>query len=201
MVRSSYSHFTNDDLASLNLQLNSKTFLFDVAEIQPSDWLKQAIDFNLRIPMATEKAKSELLVVPILHEMRRRNNESFTFFSGYNFDVDKSRGLKGHCDFLLTLDQFSLVINEPVFAIVEAKNGEIEPGIAQCAAQMLAARLFNEKKGHSTPVIFGAVTTGHSWLFLKLEGDIVYSNTRYFTINQLAELLGAIQFVLDFFKK
>jgi hypothetical protein len=35
---------------------------------------------------------------------------------------------------------------------------------------MLAARIFNERAGNENLIIYGTVTTGSIWQFLKLEG-------------------------------
>jgi hypothetical protein len=39
-------------------------------------------------------------------------------------------------------------------------------GVPQCAAQLLGAKLYNEKKGVKLDKIYGCVTTGNEWLFL-----------------------------------
>ena len=57
-----------------------------------------------------KKAKSELLIMPILKEIRR-NNKFFNIFLGYNFDVNGSVGLNSFCDYLLSTDTLSLEVN------------------------------------------------------------------------------------------
>ena len=52
-------------------------------------------------------------------------------------------------------------------------KNDIEAGLGQCAAQMVASRIFNEQKGRPLPRIFGCVTTGETWQFLRLEGPIL----------------------------
>ncbi|MGK7891801.1 MAG: hypothetical protein AB4042_20940, partial [Leptolyngbyaceae cyanobacterium] len=61
-------------------------------------------------------------------------------------------------------------IAHPVLAIAEAKNESIPSGLGQCAATMIAAQLFNQRQGQSdsTHPIYGVVTTGTIWKFLKL---------------------------------
>ncbi len=65
------------------------------------------------------------------------------------------------------------MLTSPVFTIVEAKNDIIAGGIPQCIAQMLGAQYFNVKDGKQIPCIYGCVTTGKDWQFLKLTGNIV----------------------------
>ena len=163
--RRTYSSFKYEDLVDLGVSLKSKKLFGEIKSSEPSAWLNQTFDINKNAPMDTEKAKSELIVVPILNELKLKNPNTFNFFSGYNFDVDKVRGLKGNCDFLLTTSVDSPIIDSPIFSItvrrsVKAKNADISLGIPQCIAEMVAARLFNEKKGNHIIKIYGAVTNG-----------------------------------------
>ena len=56
--------------------------------------------------------------------------------------------------------------------IVEAKNENIKGGLGQCVAEMIAAQRFNEREGNAIDTIYGAVTTGEIWKFLKLAGAV-----------------------------
>ncbi len=196
-MASSYSKFTYDDLDTLGIEIE-RTKLFDKVEPkQPTAWLADTLKFNNSLPLATEKAKSELIIVPILTDTIRRNNFAFTYFSGYNFDVDKSRGLKGHCDFLLSRKPHSPRIEAPVFCIVEAKNDNFDLGIPQCVAQMYAAFLFNQKKNQTEKCVYGAVTLGFNWLFLKLENAKVWQDEDLYGTQNLPELLGVIDQIVN----
>ena len=64
-----------------------------------------------------------------------------------NFSVDPEQGLSGVCDFLLSRSSEQLTIEAPVVAIAEAKNENMNAGIAQCLAQMVAAQMFNQRRG------------------------------------------------------
>jgi hypothetical protein len=87
-------------------------------------------------PLTTEKAKSEYIVVPVIKELNRQNKDKFSSFSGFEFNLDKSKGLVGYCDFILSAQAKQLEISAPIFCLVEAKNAEIEKGLAQCGAEM-----------------------------------------------------------------
>jgi hypothetical protein len=69
----------------------------------------------------------------------------------------------------------------------------------QCGAEMYAARLFNQKQQKDFPIIFGAVTNGFAWQFLKLEGQILYIDTQTYGTRNLPELLGVLQNMIDFY--
>jgi hypothetical protein len=198
-MATSYSGFTYEDLDALNIKVERKRFLPDnIADVTPSDWLRTTLKKNLNLPLASEKAKSEHIIAPILTEMVELNAQSFTYFSGYTFDVDKSKGLKGRCDFMLTGDPLSPRISAPVFSIVEAKNDNLDVGVPQCIAQMYAALLFNQKRNRPISVVYGAVSFGFEWQFLKLvdANTALLDPTIYYQI-QLPQLLGVLQYIID----
>jgi hypothetical protein len=159
------------------------------------DDLNEAKDEGL----ATEKAKSEQIITPVLKELRRQNPTAFKYFSGYEFNVDSDKDLNGYCDFILSLEARKVEIVAPVFCIVEAKDEKIDKGLAQCGAEMYAAQLFNEQEGHPHKVIYGCVTNAFSWCFLKLEGKDLYIDTNYIplTFTKPHEVLAVLQWILD----
>jgi co-chaperonin GroES (HSP10) len=75
---------------------------------------------------------------------------------------------------------------------VEAKNENIKGGLGQCAAAMLAAQLFNEQEGNEIKTIYGAVTTGDIWKFLKLEGTDIFIDLNNYYIKELNKILGIL---------
>jgi hypothetical protein len=86
--------------------------------------------FEQSLPLAkrarSEKAKSELLVSPILIEVQRLVGDRIHLFSGEEFNVDKDRGLNGFCDFLFSRSTTSYIIQAPILMLVEAKKNRDE---------------------------------------------------------------------------
>jgi hypothetical protein len=197
----SYSKYKFNDLDALNiLTEREKLFSETIIPFAPSELLMNVLNFNQSLPLGTEKAKSELLITPILNELCQRNPDAFTYFSGYNFDVDKALGLKGRCDYLFSKNYKAARIDSPLFCIVEAKNDDVnnENSLAQCIAEMYAAQLFNQKKHNdSIKFIYGAVSTGFEWIFLKLENSKINIDTRRYYLNKIEELLGVLQFIIS----
>jgi hypothetical protein len=140
----------------------------ELPEFTPSAMLLAILDEAHNEALGTEKAKSEHIILPVIKELKRKNPNTFSYFSGYQFDVDKKLALNGFCDFILSATPNSPVIKNPLFCLVEAKNGDINQWIGQCGAEMYAAQLFNERHDTSAP-IYGCVTNAFSWCFLKLE--------------------------------
>ena len=168
-----------------------------IIPLEPSEWLWRTLEIASNNALKTEKERSERIISPILLESMERNNRQFSLFSGWLFDVDIPQELKGECDFLLSCSPFDLEIQSPFFALREAKSGEIETGLSQCAAQMVAAQIFNQRQNNSIPVIFGCVTTGIVWRFLKLTSNDLIIDADVYYLDNVPLLLGVLQKIVD----
>ena len=197
----SYSKYTYEDLSALSIKVREYKLFDKIKEIEPSAFLAESLYKNLKRNLRTEKAKSELIIAPILNELEDTNDNIFGYYSGYNFDVDKNLGLRGFCDFILSFEPDSPIIEAPVFCVVEAKNDNLDSGVPQCIAEMYAAQIFNQKRGSETPFIYGAVTFGYEWKFLKLENKIALLDTDLYYLIRLPELLGVLQTIVELSKK
>ena len=133
-----------------------------------------------------------MIISPILLEIRRKFNYQISLFYGVEFTVDSQRGLNGFCDFILSLSSEQLLVRSPVIVLVESKNENLRSGLAQCIAEMVAAQLFNERGGNQIKVIYGAVTIGTIWQFLKLEGNVVSIDLSEYYIKDIKKILGIL---------
>jgi hypothetical protein len=191
-----YSSFTLSKVKSdFGIVTNETQDLFaDTTPIHPSDLL--ALILKDQLPLAgainTEKARSELVIMPILMEVRRVLGNQISIFSGSSFEVDSTQGLDGRCDFILSRSLEQYYIASPVLTIVEAKNESIPSGLGQCIATMIAARLFNQREGKPIDTLYGAVTTGTDWKFLKLEGQIAFIDINDYYIKELDKILAIL---------
>lgn len=165
-----------------------------VQPMQPSKWLADTLvkTRELGVLIGTEKSRSEMIVAPILVELRERLDEKISVFSGKPFNVDAARGLVGTCDFLISRSQNQRIIEAPVVAVTEAKKHDLELGIGQCAAEMFAAKIFNERKNRHIPIVYGIVTTGELWQFMKLEGQRLSIQPDSLNIDELDKILGLL---------
>src|SRR5215468_9212920 len=163
----SYRDFTLPDVKQkLGLRLEEDESLYDAVEdVSPSPALVTWLDENapLALGINTEKARSELIIAPILLEVRRLFGKRIGFFSGRELNVDQARGLVGVCDFLLSLSPERYVVTAPLFVVTEAKNEDMPAGLPQCLSEMVAIQEFNQKKGKVLPAVHGLVTTGSLW--------------------------------------
>lgn len=197
-----YTDFTWENLGEKLGIISKKSVLFDkITPISISDMLSETLKEAQLMRLSSEKARSEWVVVPILRELRKKNNNFFTIYSGDSLNADSKRGLKGECDFILAKDIGTFDLNYPIIQIVEAKKHDLDIGIPQCVAQLVGAKIFNEKKGVNLLKIYGCVTTGNDWIFMVLENNIVHIDTRIYYLNEIENILGVFQTIIDYYKE
>src|SRR6266705_5564847 len=128
----SYSDFTFQSLRDkLALHLGQDASLFaHIEAVTISAYLQTTLQENvaLALNINTEKARSEMIIAPMLIEIRKILNRQISLFSGVEFHVDASLGLTGVCDYLISKSTNQVYINAPAVIIVEAKNENIKAG-------------------------------------------------------------------------
>jgi hypothetical protein len=85
-----------------------------------------------------------------------------------------------------------VILEKPYIILVEAKKDNFEEGWGQCLAELLAAQKINDDL---TKKLFGVVSNGKLWEFGVLEAEIFTKNRRYYVLENLAELMGAVNFL------
>ena len=170
-----------------------------ISPIAPSEWLQTTLRIQspLVVGRTSEKGRSEFMVAPVLVEVREIKDESIGLFSGVKFDVDKAAGLHGYCDFILSRDALLDVIRAPILFVTEAKKEDLNAGIAQCIAEMVAAERFNAAENKPIETIYGAVTDGNRWRFLSLKQKTVTIDLREWGIAELPHILGILVFMVS----
>jgi hypothetical protein len=197
----SYSDFT---LESARRLLGVSAHAADLyPSLQPAvvpPWLKDLLargTQGIKLSLISEKARSEFIVAPILLASRELSGNRFAIYSGQRLDVDPVLGLVGECDFILTAGEAVLPLQAPIATVVEAKKNDIEAGLGQCIAQMVAANRFNQSAGRTGVPVHGCVTTGEAWQFARLAGpDVLLENKRLYT-DQVDLILGMFQAIIQ----
>lgn len=197
-----YSDFTlKQVLHKFGLNIIEKRGIFSaLTPVAISEYFAITLEENipLAVSMNTEKAKSELIIANVLIEMRKQFDRKISFFSGVEFNIDKEQGLNGYCDFLISLSPEQLFVTSPIILLVEAKNENMMGGFGQCIAEMIAARLFNEAEGNQIPTLYGAVTTGMSWKFVKLIANVVHIDLKDYSLEENPEhIIGILSAMLE----
>ena len=196
-----YSNFSLKDVKSqLGVSLIEKNNLFSsVEDIEISQLLRDILAENVPLASAinTEKARSELIIANILVEVRKIFQHKVSLFSGIEFNVDKENNLNGFCDFIVSASPEQLMLNAPIVTIVEAKNENIIGGLGQCIAEMVAADIFNKNENNEIEKVYGVVTTGTAWKFLKLSEKKAYIDLDEYYIDMPGKIISILSKMVE----
>jgi len=189
-----YSRFTLSKVVE-NFQLTiieGDRFLPDVPPISPSalltDTLKETVPWAIAV--SSEKARSEGIINPVLLEVRRRLRGKISVFSGEEFTVQPEVDLTGDVDFLISRSPEQLFIKVPAVVLVATKTQDLKQALGECVAEMVAAQRFNEQKRLSISTIYGVVTSGTVWRFLKLEQQVITVDLTNYSLPPVEEVLS-----------
>ena len=103
-----------------------------------------------RVLLTSEMARREVLIAPILLEVADWIDATIEI----EYGIDVNQYLKGSLDYYLRSSSQLLV--------VEAKQSDLTHGFVQLAVEMIALDQWTQLP---TPILYGAVTTGESWVF------------------------------------
>jgi hypothetical protein len=195
-----YSELTLDRAKrSFGLTLIEGTRFFPAIEpIAPSPRLASELqDLPWAIAVGSEKARSESIIYPVLQEVRRILKGQISLFSGKDFNVDPEAELTGDVDFLISRSAEQLIIEAPVITVVEAKKADLNEGLGQCVAELVPAQRFNESRQNSISTLYGTISSGTAWRFLKLEGKTVTIDLTDYPLPPVEELLGFLVWMVE----
>ena len=194
----SYEEFDLDTLRKQYQLTIVRTSLFPTIQpIEPPAWLPELINKSLKLTLYSEKAKSEYIVAPLLLALKECVSDRISIYSGFRFDVDAAHGLKGFCDFIISKGTPLPVIQAPVIMLVEAKKNDVDGALGQCAAEMVAAQIFNEAENQPVSAIYGCITTGDDWQFLRLsQKQLAIDETKQYLSN-LPQIFGTLKQMVD----
>ncbi len=169
-------------------------FFPEIPDVAPSPWLQETLRRGITwaIAVGGEKARSEGIIAPVLLELKEILASQISIFSGEEFNVEPESGLNGYCDFLVSRSPEQLAVEAPVLVVIEAKNADIKSGLGQCAAEMVASQKFNAARGTAIATLYGCVTTGTAWRFMKLEGATITVDLYDYPLPPVANLLGLL---------
>jgi hypothetical protein len=193
-----YSKFSLKDIKEqFGIQLIEDKKLFSPETVQSaaiSDYLKKTLEECVPLALAinTEKSRSEWIIAPILAELRKQVKHRISLFSGSTFTVDEEKGLDGQCDYIISLSPEQFYITAPLIIIAEAKKEDIIKGLGQCISAMYAADIFNKNEKNPMISIFGAVTSGTIWKFIKLTENKAYIDRDEYYLKEIEFIMGIL---------
>ncbi|MFO0825241.1 MAG: hypothetical protein U0792_19330 [Gemmataceae bacterium] len=186
-------------VGSLGLTERTLPNLFaDVPLVQPSALLLNCLGIN--IPLATgahsESARITWLVGPVLSDLWARYDGRLSVNPGVEFEADPAAKLTGYCDFIVSRGPQRPVIGPPVLLIFEAKRDSIPDGLGQCIAGMVGAQRYNQRNNTPVDPVYGCVTTGSLWKFLRLSGTVLTNDLTEHALTQADRLLGILTHIV-----
>lgn len=196
-----YSDFTLEIVErAFGVTVRPATLFPALAPLPVPVWLEELLAKGRQLALVSEKARSEFIVAPLLLASREISQDAVAIYSGLRLDVLPEQGLAGECDFVLAATPPVPVLHTPIVTVLEAKKNDVEAGLGQCAAQMIAARMLNEKEKGPGSAVFGCVTTGEAWQFLRLEETALCLDTRRYYIDNVGGVLAVFQAIIAPFR-
>jgi hypothetical protein len=197
----SYSQFESLEQAidAFNLTLVESSFFPQLNPTSPSTILTTFLKRSVPIvSAASEKARSEGIIYPVLLEVREILHEQVSLFSGRDFSVDATVGLNGIVDFFLCRSTSILVPQAPAIMLVEAKKADIASGYGQCVAEMVAGQRFNQSKHLEHTIVYGCVSNGLLWRFLRLIDHTVTIDLMDYLLQPVDDLLAKLIWMVKY---
>ena len=194
-----YSQMTFRTLReNFGVRVETVPFLPAIVPRPLPEWLVRYLAINPLTPTISksEKAVSEVLIAPVLSAVKEQYATQIGVFSGESLSTDE---LVGICDFIITASATSPLPEPPIIVLVEAKRQNILGGVPQCAAEMLAAQQLNRQEGLHYPAVYGCVTSGIEWSFLRLQKNTVQADPTVFSHRELERVLGVFDYLLTQF--
>ena len=188
-----------DALARFGLSRRTSADLFaGVPAVPPGPMLSAGQPFTSKLgSMAhSETARAIWLVGPLLADFWSRYGGQINLLAGVEFAADPDAELTGFVDFLISRSPQTYFVTPPVLLLFEAKRDSIPDGLGQCVAAMVGAQRFNRRAGEPDGPVYGCVTTGSVWKFLRLDGTALSEDMADYTQSDVARLLGILTHIV-----
>ncbi|MEP7337518.1 MAG: hypothetical protein ABI977_07215 [Acidobacteriota bacterium] len=166
------------------------------AETKPSPFFLKEFEFSLEnIDVYTsEGARAEAVIFPILREVYKSYHDRYSLW--IQKAITYNERLNGTPDYLIGTKSSlgKTVLEAPLVVIAEAKKNDFEQGWGQCLAVLIAAQKIN---GNAGIAVYGVVTDGKLWEFGELKEDVFTKNIESYTVDHLAYLFGALNYIFQ----
>ena len=186
-------------LQQLEVTLGPSAEMFaGVPPVPPGNVLTAALPLSMSLGPAahTEFSRAVWMVGPVLGDLWSRYSDSICLIGGAEFNADPVARLNGWCDFLICRAPQQSVIFAPVVSVIEAKWGDISDGLGPCIAGIVGAQRFNCGAGNPIDPIYGCITTGSVWKFLRLTGDVLSIDRAEYTPSAIDRILGILTHIV-----
>jgi len=187
----------NDVQQDFGLTVCHDVIFTDIAARSPSQWLAETLEEGFEPSIVSEKARSAFIVAPVLLYIKALNKGKIGLYAGARLDVDPAHSLFGVCDFIFSQGPMRLAVQAPAVIVTEARDNDIEPTLGQCAAAMVGAQRLNQRNGNAIAALYGCVTSGEVWQFLKLNNNRLTIDKNKYMLVDLNTILGALDAMVN----
>ena len=97
--------------------------------------------------------------------------------------------------FMISQSPEQLALEAPVLVVVEAKKDDLKQGMGQCLSEMVAAQRFNAMHKRAISQVYGTVTTGTVWRFLRLQEDVVTVDLTDYPVPPIETVLSMLVWI------
>ena len=101
--------------------------------------------------------------------VRKLLERQISLFIGTEFNVNRELGLTRICDYILSLSPERYIVEAPILMLAESQDADLNPSMGRVIAQMVAAQKFNQQRKNQILCVYGCVSSGTQWRFLRLE--------------------------------
>lgn len=164
--------------------------------LSPSDSFLADFEFNQKNIdiFASEASRSEIIISPLLREVYKNHYREYSFWIQKKISYDNI--LSGTLDYIFSRrsELGKTVLEKPIVIVAEAKKNDFEQGWGQCLAELIAVQKINDNPQRA---VYGIVTDGNLWQFGKLVADTFTKDSGNFTIDDLSEVYGALEYLVQ----
>jgi hypothetical protein len=163
-------------------------------EVKIDPYFQNRLNFLLQkgIVFNSEYAICENIIYPILVEIWQNYADKLLIWSHQPLNYDEN--LSGVPDYIIAKrsPRGKIIFDKLYLILMKAKKDKFDEGWGQCLAELIAAQKLNDNIDNP---LFGIVTNGKLWEFGVLQTTIFTKNIKYYILEDLSSLMGAINFV------
>jgi hypothetical protein len=191
-----FSDFRSIEAVQQQFQIRYREVVIKTKPLEPQAAFLAELQFSLdNIDVFTsEAARSETVIFPILREAYKPHAHLFALWIQKPIQADTV--LYGTPDYLFATRSKlgKTVLETPLVLVAEAKKNDFEQGWGQCLAELIAAQKLN---ANPSKTVYGIVTDGKVWEFGQLQHDLFTKVVQSYTVDDLPELFGVLEYVLS----
>lgn len=181
--------------AEFRIKYQEENFILIQKYPVPSAFIEE-FEFNQRNldVFSSEASRCEIVIFPILREIYKKYHQEISLW--VQKPITYNDKLNGTPDYIISKrsELGKTFLEFPLLIVAEAKKNDFEQGWGQCLAELVAAENIN---ADPRLPIYGIVTDGRLWEFGKLTENVFTKNIAGFTIDELTQLFGALDFVFQ----